>query len=355
MMFRAVIAYAKWIIARARLAMRIATKQGYQSSTRVSKATLNVAGIGIPSVGQKAGSVATRATLALQQPLEDDSRQHSWTAGRPTPKHRPAANPPPVATALHDAPQTRPGLQTLEEETDHAQIQSPSILSPRQMGLVHSALQHQGSQQTADASTLWQNGTLSHQGSMQSKPPTFTSYPPLDWPPTSSQTDAPHQASASTADGWNLPSYAATAATATTAGDQLPAVTHHMQQTQQYSGDSSRASSSGRNDTSQQASQTRDSLPRAVSPFESIAELPFKPQAAPQAINTNPPPDRVRFAENPMLTPLDTPEGPAYRYNTLQMTSWQMPVVHSTSKLGSASGCLPAWSYRAPPLFIVDD
>lgn len=89
---------------------------------------MTAAGVDIPTDGAKAGSLATRAGLALQQPLQDDSRQHSWTAGRPAPKYRPATNLTHVATRLQThMPRTSSGLQTLEEE-DHTQIQSPSIL-----------------------------------------------------------------------------------------------------------------------------------------------------------------------------------------------------------------------------------
>ncbi len=89
----------------------------------------------IPNDGLMAGSLAKKASLALQQPLQDNSRQHSWTAGRPAPKYQPPANPILTPAQLHPVPGTSSGLQPLEEE-EQSQAHSPSMLSPRQMGLV---------------------------------------------------------------------------------------------------------------------------------------------------------------------------------------------------------------------------
>lgn len=178
--------------------------------------------------------------------------------------------------------------------------------------MVHTALQHQGSQTPADASTLWQNGSMSHQ-SAESRQPVFTSYPPLAEPPTYAQTDAPQPPSASTTAGWSLHPHAATAvAIGTTAGARQPP---SAQQRSHFTEDSSPALSSGRQATAQSGVQIPGSPPsRAVSPFESIAEMPFTPPQVPKAIVTSPHSDRLHFAENPLFTPLDTPEGCAYRY-----------------------------------------
>ncbi|KAL0047732.1 hypothetical protein WJX82_010619 [Trebouxia sp. C0006] len=209
----------------------------------------------IPNGGLTAGSLAKKASLALQQPLQDDSRQHSWTAGRPAPKYQPPANPILTPARLHPVSGTSSGLQPLEEE-EQSQAHSPSMLSPRQMGLVHSAMKHQISRQPSDASSLWQNGNMG-QLATQSRQPVFTAHPQLDAPPTHAQTDGP-----------------------------------------------------------QPPSQFEP--PRAVSPFESVAEIPFTPPKQPRSIVTTPQSERVRFNDNPVFTPLDTPEDLAYRHQQQQ-------------------------------------
>lgn len=259
----------------------------------------------VPTDGMKEGMLPSMASLGLQLPLQDDSRQHSWTAGRPAPKYRPATitrGP----SKLHPLQRTSSGLQILKEE-DRSQIQSPSVLSPRQIGLVHSAMQHQGGQQATDAPSLWQSGSLS-QNSLQSRQPVFTSYPPLGAPATYAHTDAVQSPCASSSDGWRLHP---DAATASTAGAEAPLLS--IQQALQHTQDSS---SAGRQEAAQAGSLTQDLLPpRAVSPFESVAEVPFRPHQIPQSIVTSPQSDRVHFADSPMFTPLDTPEGLAYRYS----------------------------------------
>ncbi len=256
----------------------------------------------IPNGGLTAGSLAKKASLALQQPLQDDSRQHSWTAGRPAPKYQPPANP-----ILTPAPVsgTSCGLQPLEEE-EQSQAHSPSMLSPRQMGLVHSAMKHQISRQPSDASSLWQNG---HMGQLatQSRQPVFTAHPQLDAPPTHAQTDGPQPPS----QGWGLHPDAATDAA------RQPLLI--MQSGLQFTEDSTFASSSGRQNTAQLGAQSQFEPPRAVSPFESVAEIPFTPPKQPRSIVTTPQSERVRFNDNPVFTPLDTPEDLAYRYGLLPL------------------------------------
>lgn len=258
----------------------------------------------VPTDGMKAGMLPSRAPLGLQLPLQDDSRQHSWTAGKPAPKYRPATitrGP----SKLHPLQRTSSGLQILKEE-DRSQIQSPSVLSPRQIGLVHSAMQHQGGQHAIDAPSLWQSGSLS-QNSVQSRQPVFTSYPPLGADATYAQTDAVQSPCASSSDSWRLHP---DAATASTAGAGAPLLS--MQPGLQCMQDST---FTGRLEAAQASSLTQDLLPpRAVSPFESVAEVPFRPHHIPQSIVTSTQSDRVHFADSPMFTPLDTPEGLAYRY-----------------------------------------
>ena len=246
-----------------------------------------------------AGSLAKKASLALQQPLQDNSRQHSWTAGRPAPKYQPPANPILTPARLHPVPGTSSGLQPLEEE-EQSQARSPSMLSPRQMGLVHSAMKHQASGQPSDASSLWQNGHMG-QHSMQLRQPVFTACPQLDAPSTQAQTDGPQPPS----HGWGLHPDAATDAA------RQPLL--NMQSGPQFTEDSRFANSSGRQNTSQLGAQSQLEPPRAVSPFESVAEIPFTPQQLPRSIVTSPQSDRVRFNDNPVFSPLDTPEGLAYR------------------------------------------
>ena len=251
-----------------------------------------------PNDGLMAGSLARKASLALQQPLQDNSRQHSWTAGRPAPKYQPPANPILTPARLHPVPGTSSGLQPLEEE-EQSQARSPSMLSPRQMGLVHSAMKHQASGQPSDASSLWQNGHMG-QHSTQLRQPVFTACPQLDAPSTQAQTDGPQPPS----HGWGLHPDAATDAA------RQPLL--NMQSGPQFTEDSRFASSSGRQNIAQLGAQSQFEPPRAVSPFESVAEIPFTPRQLPRSIVTSPP-DRVRFNDNPVFSPPDTPEGLAYR------------------------------------------
>ncbi len=257
----------------------------------------------IPNDGLMAGSLAKKASLALQQPLQDHSRQHSWTAGRPAPKYQPPADPILTPARLHPVPGPSSGLQPLEEE-EQSQAHSPSMLSPRQRGLVHSAMQHQASQQPSDASSLWQNGHMG-QNATQSRQPVFTAYSQLDAPSTHVQADRLQPPS----HGWGLYPDATT--------DAARQPLYNMQSGLQFTEDSTFASSSGRHNTAQPGAQSQDAPPRAVSPFESVAEIPFTPRQLPRSIVTSPQSDRVRFNDNPVFTPLDTPEGLAYRYGLL--------------------------------------
>jgi len=174
------------------------------------------------------------------------------------------------------------------------------------MGLVHSAMKHQISRQPSDASSLWQNGHMGQQ-STQSRQPVFTAHPQLDAPPTHAQTHGPQPPS----HGSGLHSNAAT--------DVARQPLNNMQSGPQFTEDSTFASSSGRQHTAQLGSQSQFEPPRAVSPFESVAEIPFTPQKLPRSIVTTPQSDRVRFNDNPVFTPLDTPEGLAYRYGLLPL------------------------------------
>lgn len=225
----------------------------------------------------KGGTWASQASLVLQQPLQDDSRQHSWTAGRPTPKYCPAATGPGhLAPGLsHTAPgpthMPRTSLQTLSEE-EGSYSQAPS-----------------------------------DQGLSQSTQPAFSSFPPLAGLPTHAQTG--HQQPPTTADASLQPPAVATARASPPPHQQalpLPSV-------------------SGPGDSGQQGHDTRDLPTRAVSPFESIAELPFTPPQRVQSILTSHHTDRVHYEENPLFKPLDSPDGANYR--------WDLPPVSTVITL----------------------
>ena len=221
---------------------------------------------GEPADDMKEATWANRASLVLQQPLQDDSRQHSWTAGRPTPKYCPAANGPthmaPGLSHMGAGPTHMPrtNLQTLgEEESSYSQAPSD-------------------------------------EGFTQSTGPTFSSYPLLAGPPTHVQTGY-HQPS-TTADTSLQPPAVATARALPPLHQQalpLPSV-------------------SGPGEPGQPGRFTGDSPGRAVSPFESIAEVAFTPPQRVQSILTSHHTDRVHFEENPLFVPLDSPDGASYRW-----------------------------------------
>lgn len=222
----------------------------------------------MPTDDMKEATWANRASQVLQQPLEDDSRQHSWTAGRPTPKYRPAANGPshmaPGVSRMGPEPTNMPctNLQTLnEEESRHSQM-------PRDQGFT------------------------------QSTGPAFSSYPLLAGPLTHAQTGY-HQPSTTADISLQPPTVATARATAPPPLHQqalpLPSVT-------------------GCGDPGQQGHLTHDSPRRAVSPFESIAEMPFTPPQRVQSILTSYHTDRVHFEENPLFVPLDSPDRASYRW-----------------------------------------
>ena len=209
---------------------------------------------------------ATWASQVLQQPLQDDSRQHSWTAGRPTHKHRPAADGP-----THMAP----GL---------------SHMGPGPTHMAHTNLQTLGEEESS------YNQAPSDQGLTQFTGPAFSSYPPLARPPTHVQTDTRLQ----------RPAVATARA--------LPPPPH--QQALPL------PSVSGHGDAGQQGHFTADLPRRAVSPFESIAEVPFTPPQRVQSILTSHHTDRVHFEENPLFVPLDSPDGASYRWGLPDFQLW---------------------------------
>lgn len=116
---------------------------------------------GMPADDMKEGSWANRASQVLQQPLQDDSRQHSWTAGRPSPKYRPPSNAPShISPGATPTPHT--GLQTLSEE-DSTYTQTPSEQANDQPALfsyrplaaaTHAQAGHQQPATTTDANLM---------------------------------------------------------------------------------------------------------------------------------------------------------------------------------------------------------
>ena len=180
---------------------------------------------------------------------QDDSRQHSWTAGRPAPKYRPADGLSHTAPGAAQMPRT--SLQTLSEE-EGTYIQTPS-----------------------------------DQSYAQPTGPTFSSYPPLAGPPTHAQ--PAYQQPATTGDTNLQP------AVATARALPLP-----NQQALPFPPD-------------QQGLGLHDLPPQAVSPFEPMAEMPFTPPQRVQSILTSHHTDRVHFEENPLFVPLDSPDGASYR------------------------------------------
>lgn len=92
------------------------------SDTQPHLQVLDIAGMPVDDTEE--GSWGNRASQALRQPLQDDSRQHSWTAGRPSPKYRPPPTPPSLmSSGATLMPHT--SLQTLSEE-DSTYAQTPS-------------------------------------------------------------------------------------------------------------------------------------------------------------------------------------------------------------------------------------
>lgn len=220
---------------------------------------------GMPADDKKEDTWANRASQALQEPLQDDSRQHSWTAGRPTPKHRPAAS-----ALSHMAP----GL---------------NYMSPGPTHMPGTNLHTLNEEESSCSQTPSDNGFTQLTG------PAFSSYPILAGPATHAQTG--YQQPSTTADASMQPPEVATARALPPPHQQalpLPSV-------------------SGHGDLGQQGHLTRDSPLRAVSPFESIAEVPFTPPQRVQSILTSHHTDRVHFEENPLFVPLDNPDGASYR------------------------------------------
>ena len=231
---------------------------------------------------------ATKACIALQQPLQDDSRQHSWTAGRPTPKYRPAAHSPShMAPRAHQIPRISPGLQTLAPLHENSIYNQTPSLSPS----------------SAEEEDAMQYPGAVGQGLAESTGPVFTSFPPLSGPPIHAQTD--HSQSAAATDWGSQPDVVTAGAAAMARASPPP---HHL------------ALRYGQGNvpegSAQQGHMIRDSPPRAVSPFESVAELPFTPPQRVQSILTSHQSDRVHFEENPLFVPLDSPDGAGYRYDS---------------------------------------
>ena len=223
---------------------------------------------GVPAEKTKEGIWANRASLALQQPLQDDSRQHSWTAGRPTPKYHGPSHMVPRSAI----PRTSPGLPVLAPLIEDSTYNQTSNL-------------HQiGAADEADLQAAMQHPSTTGRRSEQTTGPVYTSYPPLSEPPTHAQTS--HQRPVTGADGFQ---------DAPGAFSAMPF-------------------SPGPSPEAQQGHMLRDSPPRAVSPFESIAEMPFTPPQRAQSILTTQHSDRVHFEENPLFVPLDSPDGAGYRY-----------------------------------------
>ena len=235
---------------------------------------------GVPSDEVEESTWATKACLALQQPLQDDSRQHSWTAGRPTPKYRPAANGPShLAFRAHQLPRISPGLQTLAPLSEDSTYNQTPSLSP-------SSAEEEG--------TMQYPGALG-QGSAESMGPVFTSFPPLSGPFTHAQTN--HHQSAAATDWGSQPREAMARASPAPHHSALPYAQGNVL-----------------DGSAQQGHMMRDSPPRAVSPFESVAEMPFTPPQRVQSILTSHQTDRVHFEENPLFVPLDSPDGAGHRY-----------------------------------------
>lgn len=206
----------------------------------------------MPADDSEEGSLANRASQVLRQPLQDDSRQHSWTAGRPSPKYRPPADLPSLMGPGAN-PMARTSLQTLSEE-DSTYAQTPS-------------------DQACDQ-------------------PTMFSFPPLAGS-THAQTGYPQ--SASTSDSSPMPPVA---------GASPPL----HQQPLPFPPPGASGSSA------QQSNVKRNSpCPRPVSPFETTADIPFTPPQRVQSIMTSHHTDRVRFEENPLFVPLENPDGTGYR------------------------------------------
>ena len=227
----------------------------------------------------KEATWASRASLLLQEPLQDDSRQHSWTAGRPTPKYRPAANGP-----SHMAPgpthMPRTDLHTLnEEESSYSQIPSD-------------------------------------QGCTQSTGPAFSTYPLLAGPLTHAQTGY-HQPSTTADTSLQSPAVATARALQPPHQQALPL-----------------PSVSGQGNVSQQGHLTRNSPHRAVSPFESTSELPFTPPQRVQSILTSHHTDRVHFEENPLFVPLDSPDGSSYRWGLAPIFPIEFPIQLNEGGIG---------------------
>ena len=222
----------------------------------------------MPTDDMKEAAWANRAGQVLQEPLQDDSRQHSWTAGRPTPKYHPTANRP-----SHMAP----GLSHMGPEPGHLPCTNLQTLGEEESSSYHQ--------------------TPIEQGFTHFTGPAFSSYPLLAGPPTHAQTGY-HQPS-TTADTSLQPPAAATA--------RAPPPPPHQQALPL-------PSVSDYGVPGQQGHLIRDSTPRAVSPFESIAEMPFTPPQRVQSILTSHHTDRVHFEENPLFVPLDSPDGASYRW-----------------------------------------
>lgn len=220
----------------------------------------------------KGVSWANQASLVLQQPLQDDSRQHSWTAGWPTPKYCPAATGPGHMAPGHMAP-------------GHSHMAPGPTHIPRTS--LHTLSEEEGGYSQAP----------SDQGLTQSTQPAFSSFPPLAGLPTHAQTG--YYQPPTTADTSLQPPAVATARASPPPHQQalpLPLA-------------------NGPGDPGQQGHCTPDLPTRAVSPFESVAELPFTPPQRVQSILTSHHTDRVHYEENPLFKPLDSPDGANYRWD----------------------------------------